>query len=574
MVGGSLASSGAFAASQGKEERKARNKTGTEDAGNMTDDQKTEYNLARADIASGDVNRVKRGQGVLAQFGNEVHGAKSKDLVTSEPSQKKLRKDLEDSYKKQKNPTSTTGALYTDAEAKALASADFDKTMAEQLDYASKPGAKEFLQLSQAEKDSIEDTKTANLHLITPEGTDTQEQAVAKHLNKMKDAGRLKSGAISTAAIQASGPTGDAVRAAMKNFDFEIGKDGNQVKLWDKMAVEGTGDQKKAIAATVTPAQIAQYSVAGATTDEKKRAAQDVSTMVSMGRIPKMQKTNAADAPILDAVRDNLGAMETDLGTQAQGKATGQLIDAGYSAEEVLMGAGTAVGTPPSAGAVDRIEGMVRADASNAAHVDQWVPSEAALKAGASSGTIMANDVTRKVASVSKEDVAALYKHEPGESPATVARKKQALATIDRAVSAQLHAEDQKAQAAETYRKAEAAAAAFSLAAAAAVANQSAASSENTAATAALATKTPANAAQHASIDMRAATAAAELTKTNQFLVDAAAAAATATAAALAAKTASNNMGRENKKEMERLSGIHAKITGTNVTGTGRYVPA
>lgn len=606
MVGGTLASAGAFASHEGKEVRKARNKEGADDASHMTDDQKTAYNLARADVMSGDANRVKRGQGVLAQFGSGVHGAKAKDLVTSEPSQKRLRKDLEDSYKGRIN--SATGVAYTDAEVKALATTDFDNTMSEQLRVASTPEGKEFLQLSQAEKDSIEDTKTANLHLITPEDGETREQAITKHLNKMKDAGRLKSGAISAAAIKSSGPNGDAVRAAMKGFEYEVGKDGKAVKLWDKMAVEGTDDQKKAIAATVTPAQINQYSVPAATDEEKKRAAQDVSTMVTTDRIPRTAAAgplSAADKTLFDSVRDNLGAMGRDgrLTPQMQGKATAQLMEAGYTAPDVL---GVPAGGYPAAtdaaasGAVDtklaglankdevfeRIDNVLEADASNAALFDELVPQAADLSQNVGD-PVKTSEVTKRIANVSASDVDSLYKVDPNASPQTIARKKQALSTIDRAVSAQLHAEDQKAQAAERLRKtqqdAKAATAALALAAAnqaASVAENTAAATAKTAADAAVAAKAPTNtAAQNAAIDQaaatahqRAATAAAELTRATAFATAAAATEAAALAFIPGAQADVARLGKENKEEMKRLSKIHAKIKNTAIT-TSRYTP-
>lgn len=590
-LGGSLAGAGAFVTGEGKNARKDRNKAGADVASHMTDDQKTAYNLARADVVSGDANRVKRGQGVLSQFGNEVHGAKSKDLVTSEPSQKKLRKDLEDSYKGKIN--SATGVAYTDAEAKNLASADFDRTMSDQLRYASSPEAKDFLQLSQAEKDSIEDTKTANLHLITPEGTDTQTQAIAKHLNKMKDAGRLKPGAISTAAIQATGPRGDAVRAAMKDFDYETGKDGNQVKLWDKMAAEGTGDQKKAIAATVTPGQISRYSAAGATADEKKRSAQDVSTMVSTDRISKAAAAgplSAGDKAIFDSVRDNLGAMGRDgtITPQMQGRATAQLMEAGYSAPDVLGVPPAGYPTPTdagTAGAVDarfsslankdevleRIDNVIESDASNAALFDNLVPQAADLSQNIGD-PVKTNEVTKRIANVSPSDIDSLYKADPGASPQSIARKKQALSTIDRAVSAQLHAEDQKAQAADRLRKTQQDAKSATQALALATANQAASIAEKTAADAAVLTKTPANVAQHASIDQRAATAAADLTRATNFATAAAAAEAAALAQVPIAQAETARLGKENKKEMDRLGKLHAKIKNTAVTSS-RYTP-
>ncbi len=274
-VGGALAGAGAYAVHAGKDERKARNKAGAESAEHMTDAQKTAYNLARADanavLANGepDLERRKRGLGVLAQYGeNELHGARMKDLLTKEKAQKGLRKDLEDKYK----ADGLSGAALNNA-----VKNDFDNVMKQHIAMSQTDEGKAFLQLSSEEKDSIEDTMTANPHLIEPKTGQTKEDAIKAHFQAMEDKKRLNVGAISTGSFTGNGPDDIAARAALQSFKRE-GKDGKKVSLWSEMeSGKGTIAQRKAIVGLISaadvkgdsgPASVASLVRAGAVGDK------------------------------------------------------------------------------------------------------------------------------------------------------------------------------------------------------------------------------------------------------------------------------------------------------------------
>lgn len=445
--------------------------------------------------------------------------------------------------------------------------------------------------MDDTEKDRWQDSKFANMHLLD---SDVEREKVWKAQEKE---GRLNLGLMSTDALSAPDRPASGTRPALSSTASFLRKQvsrrddkGKDVKAFDDIVShgKGTAEQRNALISTIGVPDVSKV----ATADERKTSAQNVSALVTSGRIPKL---TPADRPLMDAVRDNLTNLDTDLPPETQGKATAQLIESGvYGATPVAVQEVLEIPTaayPTSAevaatGGVDtklgalgankdavlgRIDNVLGADASNAALFDHLVPQEADLAKNVTD-PVKASEITKRIASVSTSDIDALYKAEPGADPKTIARKKQALSTIDRSVSAQLHVEDQRAQAAERLRKTQEkvreATAEFNLAAT----NQAAAIAEKTAADADVLAKTPANAAQHAFIDQRATAAATGVTKATVFTAAATANRVAAAAGLVAAQGDVTRYGKENKREMKRLTDLHAKIKNTAVT-TGRYTP-
>lgn len=388
-LGAGASAAGAFVAGEGKNVRKERNKAGAEIAEHMTDDQKTAYNLARADVASGDVARVARGQGVLAQYGNEVHGARMKELVTKEKAQKTLREDLEKDYKNQINPA--TKAKYTDAEAKDAAANDYNETMRKQLAFASSDEGKAFLQLSGEEKDSIDDTKTANPHLIEPKGGKAAYQdkdgkweneagynadkrkAIADHFQTMEDKKRLNVGAISALAF-----SDDNARAALEGFRRE-GKDGKKMSLWTEMeSGKGTIAQRKAITGMITAANVSDAA----------NGPRHVASLVNAKAVADKDadgKTTRRDAVLARMNTTNAGGLDPSI----HGAASAALLDSGdYNTDQVFGGAAfETLRTADEIGNADisvanRVGAMLSSDAKSARYLDAVIPEGTEANAG------------------------------------------------------------------------------------------------------------------------------------------------------------------------------------------------
>ncbi len=395
MIGGSLAGAGASIVGIGKEERKKRNKGGAEDAEHMTDDQKTAYNLARADVVNGnekvtngkaalktakDANdregiqraeaMIKQGEslagsgrGVLAQYKGEVHGARSKALATTVAAQDKLRKDLEENYKK-KDPNS---------DYKALAAADYGKVLGDQLAYASTKEGAAFMQLSAEEKELIQDTYTANPHLIEPEGgrgaygdEEAYIKAKADSIETHYKARADKRGKVDFKVQNAAAYADKAVQAANKKYITEDGK----TNAWDYIA-DGAGrnDQRKAMAATITADDVRDTATSSAS----------VKTLVSTGML--LQKdADGVGSTRSDAVLDVLQTTKAEnLEAGVHGAASASFLANGKNLADVF---GSNVGELAQEDTADtrlsaQMDAMLAGDATNARHVDLLIPEGA-----------------------------------------------------------------------------------------------------------------------------------------------------------------------------------------------------
>ena len=388
-VGNSLANAGGFVTGLGKDERKKRNKSGAEIAEHMTDAQKTAYNLARADAASDNPERRKRGNGVLATYTqNEVHGARMKDLVTKEKAQKALRKDLEDKYKKQFTADGLTGDARNSAVNKAVQE-DFDRTMSQHLAMAQSEEGKAFMQLSSEEKDSIEDTMTANPHLIQPK--DVQEpkrgdadytqkkaqydqkkqDAIRDHFQAMEDKKRLNVGAISAGAFG-----NDAVRQAMQSFKRE-GKDGKKVSLWSEIeSGKGTIAQRKAVIGLISADDVRGGDYV-----------KHVASLVRAGAVG--DKDSDGNETRKEAVRGRVATtLPSTYGPTVYGKAASSLLDGtiddngvetGVNQESVLGASFATLNTSVGAETeqYQRASAVVEADAKSVRHLDSLISDDA-----------------------------------------------------------------------------------------------------------------------------------------------------------------------------------------------------
>jgi len=433
--------------------------------------------------------------------------------------------------------------------------------------------------MDDTEKDRWQDSKFANMHLLD---SDAEREKVWKAQEKE---GRLNLGLMSKDALSApdrpaagTTPALSSTASFLRNQVSRRDDKGKDVKAFDDIVSHGKGtpEQRDALIGTIAAPDVSRVS----TPDERKTSAQNVAALVTSGRIPKM---DATQKPLMDAMRGNLGSLGSDLSPENQGKASAQLIESGQyggvsdaardilGAPDATTGAWTPIsaGTDPSGDALDRIDNLVGADASNAALLDQWIPAESAIATDVS-GPVTANEVTKRVANASKADIDALYKNEPGATPQTVARKKQALSSINRSVSAQLHAEDQKSHASEQLRKTKEAVAAAQAELTAAEASHASADTENTAATAAVAAKSTVPASQWAAIDARAASATTALASKDTARIAARTKRDDAVIVTAAADARSTALGKENKVEMKRLEDLHARIKNTGTT-TSRY---
>lgn len=570
-AGNAVAAAGGNIVKGAKHTMKDEAKLGGEQLKERTDDQ-----MARIDAAAA------IGGNNFESLPPDEKNAYLKNFGTDQKRRDKFKANQEKSLVGTKHPL--TGAILDAAGAKVEAQRQHDllfQSSAKFLDNAGKD------LMDDTEKDRFQDSKFANMHLL---GTDAEREKVwaAQEKDGRLNLGLLSNGALTAPATATMTSTAAFLRSKISRRD-DKGKD---ITAFDDIVSHGKGTpaQRDALISTIGAPDVSKIG----TPDEKKSSAQNVAALVNTNRIPKMSA--ATDKPLMDAMRDNLGSLGTDLAPEVQGKATAQLIESGaYGAtpdavRDVLKI--PASGYPSAAdvavtGAVDaklatippadrdamleRVDNVIESDASNAALFDHLVPSAADLPTS-TSDPVKANEITKRIASVSASDIDSLYKAEPGASPKAIARKKQALSTIDRAVSAQLHVEDQRAQAADRLRKTQQDAKAATAALAVATANQAAAIAENSAATAAVAGKATRPPAEHAAIDQRAATAAAEMTRATTFTAAAAAAEAAALAAVPAAQADVTRLGKENKREMKRLADLHAKIKNTAVT-TGRYTP-
>lgn len=410
-IGGTLASAGAFVAHEGKEERKARNKIGADEAAHMTDDQKTAHNLARADVANGqkDIDagremqrnsakgsaeykagaeliakgeaRAKPGQGVLANYTNEMHGARSKDLATKVDEQDKLRKDLEDKYKAQGKEN------YKD-----LASVDYDETMRNQLAYASSDEGKAFMQLSGEEKEAVKDTYTANPHLIEPTADQlraaggnkqkAKSDAIVAHFKERAD----KKGSVDFRVATTASLGDPAVQDAMNRYEVE-GKGGAKVKAWDYVATNGTNKQKEAIASTIT----------GSTVQDPARREQAMRTLVGVGAVADKQTEQIRDnsgtvigtADRRDSVlevmnSENAGGIPPSVHGAASAAFLGS-DDSSYNTTRKVFGdeyetLRSEVG-PAAANVENRVDAMIATDAKSTRHLADVIPAGAPANA-------------------------------------------------------------------------------------------------------------------------------------------------------------------------------------------------
>ncbi len=421
-IGGTFASAGAFVANEGKEERKKLNKAGAEVAEHMTDDQKTAYNLAKADIAAGDAdvaagnasilkaqevlknekssddqkrlaeadiveanarikeakNRVSAGNGVLAQFGGEVHGARTKELVTKEKAQKKLREEYEKKYK-------DAGAKNY----KELAAKDYNAVMAQELAFASTDEGKAFLQLSGEEKDSIEDTYTANPHLIKAKGDKSKVDMIMEHFQKMEDKKRLNVGAISTNAF-----ADPDARKAMESFTRKD-RDGVESSVWaDLESGKGTIAQRDALVAMISVEDVrsAEKGVQSVASLVRAHAVADGDDSRRAAIIERLNQPNAGGLP--GSVHG--AASAALLNYKKDGKAvysTGDVLGAEFAAMSTTFGADADTKNPPSI--VTRANAMVTADSKTARFFDSQVTDAPNAASFAVAGATKKDDIRR-----------------------------------------------------------------------------------------------------------------------------------------------------------------------------------
>ncbi len=392
-VGGSLASAGAFVAHEGKEERKKLNKAGAEVAEHMTDDQKTAYNLAKADIAASDADiasgnaRILAAQktladkeasddqkkiaeeeiqaantliaaakqrnsgaaGVLAQYGGEVHGARTKELVTKEKAQKKLREEYEKKYK-------DAGA----GNYKELAAKDYNAVMAQELAFASSDEGKAFLQLSGEEKDSVEDTYTANPHLIKAKGGKSKVDMIKEHFQKMEDKKRLNVGAISTSAF-----ADPDARKAMEGFKRKD-KDGVETSVWsDLESGKGTIAQRDAVVAMISADDVrsADKGVQSVASLVRAHAVADGGDDRRAAILERLNQPNAGGLP--GSVH---GAVSAALLNSDKGYTPQQVLGSGFDGMVGQLDDSKDTKNPPEI--VNRAMAMVTADAKTARFFD------------------------------------------------------------------------------------------------------------------------------------------------------------------------------------------------------------
>ncbi|MFA6017978.1 MAG: hypothetical protein WCT28_01305 [Patescibacteria group bacterium] len=542
-TGNALAAVGGNIVKGVKDTRKAEIKKGGEQFKERTDEQ-----LQMLDAAA------SSGSNAFTSLPKDEKDAYLRNFGTDQRRRDKFKSNQEKSLLK-------TGRYSTD-EAKIEAQRQHDLLFQRSDEFLSRDG-KDLM--DDAESDRFQDSRFANMHLLK---NDIERE---KAWDAQEKAGRLNLGLISAGALAApaSGAITTSTAAFLRSKVSRRDDKGRDITAFDDIVShgKGTSQQRDALIGTIGAPDVSRVG----TPDERKGSAQNVAALVNTSRIPKM---GAGDKLLMDAMVDNLGAIGADLSPEIQGKATAQLIESGVygSTPDAVRN----VLKIPSSGytpdILERIDNVIGSDASNTALFDHLVPAESSLPNNVSDPAV-ANEITKRVAGVSTSDIDSLYRTEPGASPKTILRKKQALSTIDRAVSAQLHVEDQKTQAAERLRKIREDIKAANTALTVAVANQTAAIAEKTAADAAVLGKTPANAAQHASIDQRAATAAAEATKATVFTTAAIAAQTKVSAPLPAAEKEVVRLGKENKRELKRLSDLHARIKNTASLGN-RYIPA
>lgn len=569
-AGNAVAAVGGNIALGAKEARKADIKQGAGALKERTDDQ-----TKLIDAAAASPNRS------FSTLPQDEQDAYLKSFGTDKKRQEKFKKNRIEAYKAQ-NPG------ISDVDAQAAAQKDHDAVMKRSWAYLETDEGKGMM--DDTEKDRLQDVKFANMHLLVDD-KDTQADAdkkLEKIYRAQEEDGRANVSTIGVDAIKNS-----KVGSFLQRREVRREK-GKPVSARDDILLNGKGTaaQREAMVLSIKPTDVSNYSATGVAPEEKKRAAQNVASIVSADRIPEIVSTGAvgANRPLLEAIRGNLGAMGRDgqLTPQMQGKATVQLMTAGYTAPDVLDVAPADFPIAADAAAVgevdrklgaltnrdevlQRIDNVIDADASNAAFFDDLVPQTTDLPTGPAD-LVKANEVTKRIANVSAGDIDSLYKADPDASPEAVARKAKALSIINRAISAQLHVEDQKAQAADRLRKTQQDVRAAEIALRSATEKETAAGVERTAATAALATKATRPVSEHAAIDLRAASADAELTRATTLLATATAQEAAARAKIPAAEAVVVALGRENKREMKRLVDLHARLRNTGGL-RARYTP-
>lgn len=422
--------------------------------------------------------------------------------------------------------------------------------------------------MDDAEKDRFQDAKFANLHLLSDADRrdvwDTQEKE-----------GRLTSG-LATISVDAFQDSDTSSFLRNQTVRQENGKD---VKAWDDIVFNGKGSQsqKRAIEKSIKSSNVAAYAAApmGPAGDAARKAAgADLSVLVKSGRLDTLNPANPDDAVMFDAIRANLSDMGAagHISNEDEGAARGALLASavafGSSADKVFdtVASGTwssmnhrnantkITASGKEASILNGVQGAMDSGAVNAELFKNAIPADIDIP-NLATDPVVANQITKRVASVDAADI----KKMRNDSTIDNTRKREAMATIDRAVSAQKHFEDNKIaqaqQAEETARLAELTA--TGLEGAALLAKKSA-DDEVQAATAAQVAA--GGAGMSRAVDARLAAANAAIAAANTRAAAATVALAATAVATVSARARLERTTKSSTEEIRRLNSLHKEI--------------
>lgn len=427
VVGNSMSAAGGFMVGQEKKVRSEIKKGGDARVKDFTEDQEKLMLGGMADAATNNPH-APAGRNLYKSLTAAEQASMDVSFVTNTKLQQKFKDQRKAFWEKSgKLPDGAT----TVAEA---VEQDFSKTLGDKLGWITSDSGKIAAGLDDAQKETVEAVYAANPHLIEPKGlkssdagySEAKRAEIRKRLDKAKIEGKLRPGAFSVAAFKDADFM--AVAAGMKMRQDTNNKD---VMLLDDLKAGRNGAtvaQMEALRPVVTSTSIAGHP-------------ETVQALVSDGRLRNMERTN----PVAQSVATFLPGMTGSLDPAIHGAATGMLLDKGFGVDELIpnfpgdLAAAEAFvdTTPANQEVLQRVDGMMMADATNAVYLDSVVPATVTRYQDS-------NHFTAAIADgVNTHDIQELQKaaRDPNATTEVRTRSQRALSVIQRSVDAErLHA--------------------------------------------------------------------------------------------------------------------------------------